>query len=122
VRFDVDPGMRAQADREQVTALLRHLIKRAASACHAEPEPHVHVGSASRDGRVMFFVSDNGPGMDDAQRDKLFRPFVRDKSQDDTVDIGIVSSRRIAERHAGELIIDSAPGRGTTYFFTLSAG
>jgi hypothetical protein len=54
----------------------------------------------------------------DAER--LFRPFDRGKAQEDTVDIGIVSARRIAERHGGELFVESAPGRGTTYFFTLT--
>ena len=69
----------------------------------------------------MFYVRDNGPGVDDAQREKLFRPFERGRPED-TVDIGIVSARRIAERHSGELWIESALGRGTTYFFTLAAG
>jgi signal transduction histidine kinase len=120
VRVDVDPGLRVNADREQTSALLSHLMKRAAGACHAEPEPLVHVGSGSRDGRPVFFVSDNGPGMDAAESERLFRPFDRGKAQEDTVDIGIVSARRIAERHGGELFVESAPGRGTTYFFTLT--
>ena len=120
VRFDVDPGLRVNADREQVGAMLGHLIKRAASACLAEPEPLVHVGSGSRDGRSVFFVRDNGPGMDAAESERLFRPFDRGKTQEDTVDIGIVSARRIAERHGGELFVESAPGDGTTYFFTLA--
>lgn len=120
VRFDIDPGMRAQADREQVAALLGHLLKRAANACQAEPEPHVHVGSGSRDGRSVFFVTDNGPALDDDAREHLFRPFSRSARADDTVDIGIVSSRRIAERHGGELFVESAHGHGTTYFFTLA--
>ena len=71
----------------------------------------------------MFFVRDNGPGMKSSQRDKLFRPFerngTRNGSQDDTVDIGIVSARRIVERHGGELVIESQPGEGTTIFFSL---
>jgi len=120
VRFDIDPGMRAQADREQVAALLGHLLKRAAIACQAEPEPQVHVGSGSRDGRPVFFVTDNGPALDEAAREHLFRPFSRVARPEDTVDIGIVSSRRIAERHGGELFVESDPGSGTTYFFTLA--
>lgn len=120
VRFDIDPGMRADADRGEVAALLQHLVKRAAAACQAEAEPLVHVGGGSREGRAVFFVRDNGPGMDQAQCEKLFRPFERGRSED-TVDIGLVSARRIAERHAGELFVESAPGRGTTFFFTLSA-
>jgi light-regulated signal transduction histidine kinase (bacteriophytochrome) len=123
MRFDVDAGLRAEGDRRLLSALLRHLVKRAAGACRAEPEPLVHVGGGSHEGRAVFFVRDNGPGMKSAQREKLFRPFERDgarnASQDDTVDIGIVSARRIVERHGGELVIESQPGRGTTVFFSL---
>ena len=56
--------------------------------------------------------------MDEAARAKLFRPFGRD-GMENTVDVGIVSARRIAERHGGTLEVDSAPGRGTTWLFTL---
>ena len=120
-RFDIDSGMQAHGDRRLLAALLRHLVKRAARACRAESEPLVHVGSGSLEGRAVFFVRDNGPGMKSLQREKLFRPFERDGSQDDTVDIGIVSARRIVERHGGELTIDSQPGKGTTIFFSLPA-
>lgn len=123
VRFDVAPGLHAEGDQRLLAALLRHLVKRAARACRAEPEPMVQFGSGSLDGRGVFFVRDNGPGMDLARREKLFRPFERDGArdgvQDDTVDIGIVSARRIVERHGGELVIESAPGKGTTIFFSL---
>ena len=119
VRFDIDAGLHAEGDRRLLAALLRHLVKRAARACQTEPEPLVHVGGGSLEGRSVFFVRDNGPGMDAARREKLFRPFERGGAEDDTVDIGIVSARRIVERHGGELIVDSLPGQGTTIFFSL---
>jgi signal transduction histidine kinase len=122
VRFDVDAGMHAEGDRHSLGLLLRHLVKRAARSCQGEPEPLVHVGGGSVEGRPIFFVRDNGPGMDGALLEKLFRPFERGNSEEDTVDIGIVSARRIVERHGGELTIDSKPGAGTTVFFSLPAG
>ena len=121
VRFDIDPGLRTEGDRAQVAALLHHLVKRAAAACHDEAEPLVHVGRGSLEGRAVFFVSDNGQGMDEARLELMFRPFERGRTEDDTVDIGIVSARRIAERHGGDLFVESRPGKGTVFFFTLSA-
>ena len=59
--------------------------------------------------------------MDTARREKLFRPLERGGAQDDTMDIGIVSARRIVERHGGELHIESQPGKGTTVYFALPA-
>ena len=120
VRFDIDPGLHAEGDRRQLAALLRHLLRRAARACRAEAGALVHFGSGSLNGRAMFFVHDNGPGMDTARREKLFRPFERHGELDDTVDIGIVSARRIVERHGGEFVVDSVPGKGTTIFFSLA--
>jgi signal transduction histidine kinase len=121
VKFDVDANLHADGDRELIAALLRHLVRRAASACKSEPHPLVHVGGGSRDGQAVCFVHDNGPGMDEAQRERLFTPFEPGQAEDNTMDIGIVSARRIAERHGGELTVESAPGRGTTYFFSLPA-
>ena len=122
VRFDVDPHLQAEGDRHMIAALLRHLVRRAARACQAEREPLVHVGGGSHEGQAVFFISDNGPGMDAAQREKLFRPFERDQAEDHTVDIGIVSARRIVERHGGELALESSPDRGTTFYFSLPPG
>ena len=121
VSFDIDVNLRADGDRLLVAALLRHLVKRAANACQREPEPLVRVGGGSRDGRAVFFVRDNGAGMDAARRQKMFRPFEPGRGIDDTVDIGLISARRIVERHGGELLVESAPGGGATYFFSLSA-
>ena len=121
-KFSIDSGMHAEGDRRLLAALLRHLVKRAAGACRSDPDAQVHVGGGSHQGRAVFFVRDNGPGMKSYQRDKLFRPFEREGLQDDTVDIGIVSARRIVERHGGELVVESQPGQGTTVFFTLPRG
>ena len=119
VRFDITAGLHTEGDQRLLAALLRHLVKRAARACRSEPNPLVHFGSGSLDGRGGFFVHDNGPGMDAAQRGKLFRPFERNGELDDTVDIGIVSARHIVERHGGDFVVDSLPGKGTTIFFFL---
>ena len=119
VRFECDAGLQAMGDRQLVAALLRHLVKRAAAACQAEAEPPVRVGGGSIDGRPVYRARQRA-GMDPARRDKLLRPFGRGAAEDDTVDIGIVSARRIAERHGGELFIDSAPGKGTTCYFSLA--
>jgi signal transduction histidine kinase len=121
-RFDIDPHLQAAGDRALIASLLRHLIKRAVRACQAEREPLVHLGSGSHEGEAVFFVSDNGPGMDTLQREQLFRPFERGRTEENTVDIGIVSARRIVERHGGELAVESAPDRGTTFYFSLPPG
>ncbi|MGH8764777.1 MAG: ATP-binding protein, partial [Burkholderiales bacterium] len=116
------PGLRADGDRKMIAALLRHLVGRGARACRAEPDPLVRIGGGSMQGQPVFYVSDNGPGMDAARRERLFRPFEKgaaDGAREETLDVAAVSARHVVERHGGELNVDSAPGKGTTFFFSL---
>jgi len=119
LRFEVVPGLRAEGDRKLVSALLHHLIGRAARVCRGEPEPLVRVGGGSMQGLPVFYVSDSGPGMDAARREQLFRPFDNGSQDRDTLDVAALSARHIVEQHGGELTVDSAPGKGTTFFFSL---
>lgn len=109
VRFNIDAGLKARGDPRLLSALLYRLMARAARACRAESEPEVHVGSGSLDGRAMFFVHDNGSGMDGARLGGL----------QEAVELGIASAQNIVERHGGDLVVDSRPGKGTTVFFSL---
>jgi signal transduction histidine kinase len=109
VRFNIDAGLKARGDPRLFAAMLRRLLGRAARACRAESEPEVHFGSGSLDGRAMFFVHDNGLGTEN----------VRQETVQDAVEIGIASAQSIVERHGGELVVESQPGRGTTVFFSL---
>jgi signal transduction histidine kinase len=118
VKFDIDPGLRAFGDREMVVALLRRLGERAARACLAEPEPWVHVGAGSREGRLLFFVNDNGRALDAAQLAQLTQPFGHGAARPDTA---VACARLIAECHGGDFAVDSAPGKGTTVYFSLPA-
>jgi signal transduction histidine kinase len=119
LRFDVVPGLRAHGDRKLVASLLRHLLTRAARVCRGEPDPLVRVGGGSMQGQAVLYVSDSGPGMDAARRDKLFQPFDKGARDSDTLDIAALSARHIVERHGGEMSVESAPGKGTTFFFSL---
>ena len=116
VKFDIDPGLRAFGDREMVAALLHRLAERAARACVGEPEPWVHVGAGSLDGRLRFFVNDNGPALSEARRTQLLQPFGQGAAEPDTA---VACARLIVECHGGEFAVDSAPGKGTTIYFSL---
>ena len=118
VQFEIDPGLHAFGDREMVAALLHRLAARAARACLGEPEPLVHVGAASRDGRLRFFVSDNGQALSAARLAQLVQPFGHSHAKPD---IAVACARLIAECHGGDLAVDSAPGKGTTVYFSLPA-
>lgn len=73
-------------------------------------------------GMVRFWVCDNGPGLDARQQARLFTPFTRlHQHQAPGHGLGLSIVQRIVSRLGGEVGVVSAPGQGSTFFFTLPA-
>jgi light-regulated signal transduction histidine kinase (bacteriophytochrome) len=119
----VAPDLVADADGRLVRILFDNLIENAWKFTKKTPDPHVWVGAEKRDGETVFFVRDNGAGFDIAYVDRLFTPFQRLHSERDYggTGIGLATVRRIVERHRGRIWAQSAPGEGSTFYFTLPA-
>ena len=87
-------------------------------------DPAVTVQGEVRDRVVRVTVADNGPGVDPAERERIFEMFSRGTASNgiDGTGIGLAIARRIAERHGGSLeVIDDASVRGATFRLTLPA-
>jgi signal transduction histidine kinase len=71
--------------------------------------------------RCEIAVSDNGVGFEQAEADRVFRPFYRlhTRQQYEGTGLGLAICHKIVDRHKGTLRAVSAPGGGTTFFFTL---
>ncbi|MEL7296926.1 MAG: ATP-binding protein [Pseudomonadota bacterium] len=77
---------------------------------------------ANRDGNPVICVQDNGIGIDARSFDKVFKIFSRLHHNDEYgggSGVGITIVRKIIERHGGEIWLESTPGVGTTFYFTL---
>ncbi len=111
------------ADRELCAHALGNLLDNARQ--HTPPGTPVVLGAALEGDRVRLFVRDAGPGLPPAELPRLFEPFYRpDASRTrDTggAGLGLSLVRRIAELHGGEPAVDSEPGRGSRFSFTLPA-
>ncbi|MNT42413.1 Phytochrome-like protein cph1 [compost metagenome] len=79
------------------------------------------MGCTTVENEAVLFVRDNGIGFDMAQADRLFRSFERLNSSREFqgTGIGLVTVRRIIERHGGRIWAESHPGTGATFFWTL---
>ena len=86
------------------------------------PDPRLEVGVQEQDNQKVIFVKDNGIGIDKAYFEKIFQVFERlpaAKKIGQGTGIGLAIVKRIIEYHGGTVWLESEPGKGSTFFFTL---
>ena len=114
----VDELPTVQADEEQLIQLFENLIKNAVE--HGDEGTTVEVSSVEGSNGHRFAVTDDGPGIPHQQQDDLFKLFNKGGESEGT-GIGLAICERIVSRHNGDIWVDSEPGDGTTFNFTLDA-
>lgn len=121
VKCIVNPSLTVRADKNLMRIVLVNLLENAWKFTSKEACSEIEAGMIVKDGKHIYFVRDNGAGFDMKYGDKLFAPFQRMHSADEFegTGIGLATVHRIIRRHGGEVWIESAPGIGTTVYFTL---
>ncbi|WP_306056500.1 sensor histidine kinase [Natronococcus wangiae] len=113
---------RVEGDRDQLRQVFQNLVENAIVYCGDEP-PEIEIVAERDDERCVISVSDDGIGIDPDETDRIFEIFERLHGQEehDGTGIGLALCERIVERHGGEIRVDSEPGGGSTFSFTLPA-
>jgi light-regulated signal transduction histidine kinase (bacteriophytochrome) len=111
-----------QGDEEQLRQVFQNLIENAVQYSGEDP-PEVHVRAERRGEGWRIDVDDEGIGIDADEQDRAFEVFQRlhSREEHDGTGIGLALCKRIVERHGGEIWVESEPGEGTTFSFTLPA-
>ncbi|HUD98175.1 MAG TPA: ATP-binding protein [Bryobacteraceae bacterium] len=104
---------------EILTKILHHLIRNAIAYCDT-PAPRVHVSAKQADLEYVFSVKDNGPGIEPAFQGRLFGAFKRLHGKEHPGNgLGLAFCKKAIERHGGRMWMESSPGDGSTFYFTL---
>jgi PAS domain S-box-containing protein len=111
-------------DEEKIEQVLRNLLSNAIK--FSEPGTAVVVYAAVHDGSVLISVRDHGPGISEAERAQLFQPFGRTSARstagERSTGLGLAIAQTIVEEHGGHIQVESRPGVGSIFFFTLPIG
>ncbi len=126
IRLRVEPApepVRAVVDTGHLKQALLNLLLNAAQAMEGENPGEIilRTGSDTRAGvpEAVIHVIDTGPGIDEAQREEIFKPYFTTKRGGSG--LGLPTTRRIIEAHGGRLELVSEPGRGTDFAIVLPA-
>jgi signal transduction histidine kinase len=107
----------ALADREQLTQVVINLVENARDAVAGAGRIRVSTRADMQRGRVELEVADDGPGLSDEARAKLFTPYFTTKARGTGLGLAIV--HRIVRDHGGEIRVGGALGKGAVFTVTL---
>ncbi len=121
VKFICKPGIRVQGDPRQLHIMMENLLANAWKYSGKVTHPRVEFGSWMNAGKLTCFVRDNGVGFDMANAGKLFGAFQRlhTEAQFPGTGVGLATVKRIIQRHHGHVWVESSPGAGATFYFSL---
>ncbi|MBC7914033.1 MAG: GHKL domain-containing protein [Pyrinomonadaceae bacterium] len=106
----------------EIRQLFQNLLSNALKFRKKDISPQINLTAEQQTGNWLFSIKDNGIGIAEADKDKIFTIFKRLHNRDEYegTGIGLSHCRKIVEQHGGNIWIDSQPGLGSTFYFTIS--
>ena len=117
-----DPLPTLPVDESQIVQLFQNLIANALKF-RSERPPQIHIGARAEEGRWVLWVRDNGIGIDPQYFERIFQVFQRLHTRKNYpgTGIGLAICKKIVERHGGKIWVESQPGQGATFYFSIPA-
>jgi signal transduction histidine kinase len=119
LEVDVPDGLVVDADADAFNHVLVNLLTNAMK--FSPPGSLVVVGAHRAEGEVVVSVADQGPGIAPDEQDRIFDRFYQSRNGNHTrgTGIGLTIAQRFTAQHGGRIWVDSEPGRGATFLFTM---
>jgi len=108
------------ADQGQLLSLFQNLVENAIKYRSADA-PRIHISAAEGQRFWTFSVRDNGIGIDPHHQNRIFQIFERAETSRGGAGVGLAVCKSIVERHGGKIWVESRPGKGSTFSFTIPA-
>ncbi len=124
VECRIAPDLVTRGDPVLLRSVLRNLLANAWKFTAKRPEAYIEFGKVEQEGKVAYFVSDNGAGFDMEEGARLFTPFERLHAPEDFpgTGIGLAIVQQIIRRHGGKVWAQGEKDKGATFYFTLGEG
>lgn len=121
VRFDIAQNLNARGDPHLLQIVLENLMNNALKFTAKREQAIIEFGSKHENAETIYFVRDNGAGLDMAYASKLFGAFQRLHAMTEFpgTGIGLATVQRIIHRHGGRVWVEAEVNKGATFFFTL---
>jgi signal transduction histidine kinase len=111
-----------EGDRPRLVEIWQNLVENACKFMGDQPRPRVEIGVEQRGAETVFFVRDNGMGIDPHYQEKVFGLFEKLDPMGEGVGMGLALVRRVVELYQGRIWVESGgPGQGANFLFTLPA-
>ena len=107
-------------DRSRLLEIWQNLLENAVKFMGVQPSPQIDIGAERQGSDTVFFVRDNGIGIEPQYQSKIFNLFEKLDTKTEGTGMGLAIVKRIVELYQGKIWVESKGlGQGTSFFFTL---
>lgn len=120
IRVDKHKLPKIKANRTQMVQLFQNLIGNAIKF-RSSKRPEVDVFSYEENGTNIFYIKDNGIGIDPEYQEKAFKMFgrINGRTEYEGTGIGLATCKKIVQSHGGDIWLESEEGKGSTFYFSI---